>query len=119
MLGVSTVRRAVRVLGARAAGPVGTAIESWGPDSGRSFTREQRALLRERTAARGGARVDRRADDGRGGSRDRVVSPKAQRALAGRIAGARLIELHGKGHLIPHHEPERLAEIVRSTSNPR
>jgi pimeloyl-ACP methyl ester carboxylesterase len=50
------------------------------------------------------------------GSRDRVVSPKAQRALAGRIAGARLIELHGKGHLIPHREPERLAEIVRSSS---
>ena len=50
------------------------------------------------------------------GGRDRVVSPGAQRALAARISGARLVELPRAGHLIPHHEPARLAEIVRGAA---
>lgn len=113
---VTGTRRVVRALGRHASGPVGIAIDGWGPTSGRSFTREQRALLRERSI------LEDALDDivvpttFVVGTRDRVVSPKAQRALATRIAGARLIELPGKGHLIPHHEPERLAEIVRAAS---
>jgi pimeloyl-ACP methyl ester carboxylesterase len=116
-LGVTTVRRAVRVLGTRAAGPLGTAIEAWGPNSGRSFTREQRALLRERTLLEAALESVAVPTTVVVGSRDRVVSPKAQRALAGRIAGARLIELAGQGHLIPHHDPARLAEIIRAASS--
>jgi pimeloyl-ACP methyl ester carboxylesterase len=106
----------VRALGCHASGAVGQAIDGWGPTSGRSFTREQRALLRERTI------LEDALDDITVpttvvvGGRDRVVSPNAQRSLAGRIAGARLVELPDAGHLIPHHQPERLAEIVRSAS---
>jgi pimeloyl-ACP methyl ester carboxylesterase len=115
-LGISGVRRVVRLLGGHATGPVAAAIDGWGPTSGRSFTREQRALLRERTLLEDA--LDRIVVPTTVvvGTRDRVVSPKAQRALAERIAGARLIELRGKGHLIPHHEPVRLAEIVRAAS---
>jgi pimeloyl-ACP methyl ester carboxylesterase len=116
-IGVTGVRRAVRALGSHAAGPVGVAINGWGPESGRSFTREQRALLRERRLLEDDLDAIGVLTTVVVGSRDIVVSPKAQRALAGRIAGARLIELRGKGHLIPHHEPERLAQIVRSTSH--
>jgi pimeloyl-ACP methyl ester carboxylesterase len=116
-LGVTTVRRAVRILGSRASGPVGTAIEAWGPGSGRSFTREQRALLRERTLLEAALESISVPTTVVVGGRDRVVSPKAQRALAGRIAGAQLIELPGRGHLIPHHDPARLAEIVRAASS--
>ena len=64
-LGISGVRRVVRMLGRHAAGPVAAAIDGWGPTSGRSFTREQRALLRERDLLEDGARPHRRADDRR------------------------------------------------------
>ena len=87
MLGVSTTRRVVRALGCHAAGPMGTAIDGWGPASGASFTREQRALLRERTLLEAGLESITVPTTVVVGSRDRVVSPKAQRALAGRIAG--------------------------------
>jgi pimeloyl-ACP methyl ester carboxylesterase len=115
-IGITGVRRAVRALGCRASGPLGQVIDGWGPTSGRSFTREQRALLRERTV------LEDALDDISVpttvvvGGRDRVVSPKAQRALAGRIAGARLVELPHAGHLIPLREPARLAEIARTAS---
>ena len=79
-------------------------------------TREQRALLRERTVLEDGLGAISVPTTVVVGGRDRVVSPAAQRALAGRIRGARLIELPRAGHLIPHHEPERLAEIVRAVS---
>jgi pimeloyl-ACP methyl ester carboxylesterase len=115
-LGVSGVRRVVRALGCHASGPVGLAIDGWGSTSGRSFTREQRALLREQPVLEEALDAISVPTTVVVGSRDRVVSPKAQRALAGRIAGSRLIELRGKGHLIPHHEPARLAEIVRAAS---
>jgi pimeloyl-ACP methyl ester carboxylesterase len=116
-VGITGARRLVRGLGCHASGPIGMAVDGWGPTSGASFTREQRALLREQTVLDGALDAITVPTTVVVGSRDRVVSPKAQRALAGRIAGARLIELHGKGHLIPHHEPERLAEIVRAASH--
>lgn len=115
-IGISGVRRVVRALGGHAAGPLGLAIDGWGPTSGRAFTREQRALLRERTVLEDGLGAISVPTTVVVGGRDRVVSPAAQRALAGRIQGARLIELPRAGHLIPHHEPERLAEIVRTVS---
>lgn len=115
-IGISGVRRAVRTLGRHSDGPVARAIDGWGPTSGRAFTREQRALLRERTMLEDGLGAITVPTTVVVGGRDRVVRPEAQRALAGRIHGARLIELHGAGHLIPHREPERLAEIVRAAS---
>jgi pimeloyl-ACP methyl ester carboxylesterase len=116
-IGITGARRVVRALGCHASGPLGLAVDGWGATSGRSFTHEQRALLREQTVLEAALDKITVPTTVVVGSRDRVVSPKAQRALAGRIAGARLIELHGKGHLIPHHEPERLAEIVRAASH--
>jgi pimeloyl-ACP methyl ester carboxylesterase len=115
-IGITGVRRVVRALGCHASGPVGQAIDGWGPTSGRSFTREQRALLRERTVLEDGLEDITVPTTVVVGGRDRVVSPKAQRALARRIAGARLVELPDAGHLIPHRRPERLAEIVRSAT---
>jgi magnesium chelatase accessory protein len=115
-IGVTGVRRLTRTLGCHASGPVGLAIAGWGPESGHSFTFEQRALLRERTLLEEALEAITVPTTVVVGSRDLVVRPKAQRALAGRIAGARLVELHGAGHLIPHHEPERLATIVRAAS---
>ena len=115
-VGVTGVRRVAHALGCHAAGPVGVAIEGWGPDAGRSFTFEQRALLRERTLLDASLESITVPTTVVVGSRDLVVRPKAQRALAGRISGARLVDLPGAGHLIPHHEPERLAMIVRAAS---
>jgi pimeloyl-ACP methyl ester carboxylesterase len=115
-IGITGVRGVVRALGGAACGPVGRAIVGWGPASGRAFTREQRALLRERTALEGALGSIGIPTTVVVGGRDRVVSPAAQRALAGRIHGARLVELPRAGHLIPHREPERLAEIVRAAS---
>ena len=112
-LGISGVRRVVLALGRHASGPIGMAIEGWGPTSGASFTREQRALLRERSVLEDGLEDITVPTTVVVGGRDRVVSPGAQRALAARISGARLVELPRAGHLIPHHEPARLAEIVR------
>lgn len=115
-IGISGVRRAVAALGDRASGPVARAIDGWGSTAGRAFTREQRALLRERTVLEDALESISVPTTVVVGSRDRVVRPEAQRALAGRIVGARLVELHGAGHLIPHRRPERLAEIVRAAS---
>jgi pimeloyl-ACP methyl ester carboxylesterase len=115
-IGISGVRMVVRALGCHAAGPVGRAIDGWGPTAGRAFTREQRALLRERTMLEDGLGAITVPTTVVVGGRDRVVSPAAQRALADRIQGAHLIELPRAGHLIPHHEPERLAEIVRAAA---
>jgi pimeloyl-ACP methyl ester carboxylesterase len=53
------------------------------------------------------------------GGRDRVVSARAQRALAGRIPGARLVELADAGHLIPHWRAHELAAIVREATTQR
>ena len=115
-IGISGVRRVVRMLGSRADGPVGRAIVGWGATSGRAFAREQRALLRERSVLEDGLGAIAVPTTVVVGGRDRVVSPAAQRALAGRIRGAELIELRTAGHLIPHHEPSRLAEIVRAAA---
>jgi pimeloyl-ACP methyl ester carboxylesterase len=48
------------------------------------------------------------------GSEDQIVSPGAARKLAGQIPGARLVELAGAGHLLPHRHAERLAEVIRT-----
>jgi pimeloyl-ACP methyl ester carboxylesterase len=116
-VGVNGVRRVARALGQHAAGSVGAAIDGWGPDAGRSFTFEQRALLRERNLLEASLESITVPTTVVVGSRDLVVSPRAQRALAGRIAEARLVDIPGAGHLIPHHEPERLATIVRAASH--
>ena len=78
----------------------------------RSFLVEQRALLAETP----------RLEDALGrisvptavvtGTSDRIVPVPAARALAGRIPGAELVVMAG-GHLLPFHQPGKIAEIVR------
>jgi 3-oxoadipate enol-lactonase len=47
------------------------------------------------------------------GDRDLLVSPASLRSLATGIAGARVVQLRGCGHLAFVMQPERVAEEVR------
>jgi magnesium chelatase accessory protein len=114
--GVSAVRRITRTFWRDRERPVVAAIEAWGSQSGRSFAREQRALLREHMvleSALGQIAVPATVVVG---GRDRVVAPAAQRAIAGRIPGAVVVELADAGHLIPLTRAPELAAIVRAAS---
>jgi pimeloyl-ACP methyl ester carboxylesterase len=115
-IGVTAVRAGTRILRRRVENPVLEVIDGWGRSAGPSFIREQRALIREQAvleSALGRIRVPTTVVVG---GRDRVVSPQAQRALAERIPGARLVELPDAGHLIPYRRAAQLAEIVRAVS---
>jgi pimeloyl-ACP methyl ester carboxylesterase len=115
-LGVTGVRAAALALQRFVDGPVVSAIDGWGSHAGRSFAREQRALLRERNLLEAALDAIAVPTTVVVGSHDRVVRPSAQRALADRIPGGRLVELRGAGHLIPHRNAPELAEIVRTTA---
>jgi pimeloyl-ACP methyl ester carboxylesterase len=115
-LGVSAVRVVTRTFWRDRERPVVAAIDGWGPQAGRSFAREQRALLREHTVLESAlGQIDVPTTVVVGG-RDRVVGPAAQRALSGRIPGATIIELADAGHLIPITRAPELAAIVRAAS---
>ena len=117
-LGISGVHAANRLLRRVRLSPVIEAVDGWGARAGAAFAREQRALLREQAvleSALGRIRVPTTVVVG---GRDRIVSPTAQRALAGRIPGARLVELADAGHLIPHRRAPELAAIVREATPP-
>ena len=118
-LAITSVHAAAHLLGRLAVNPGIVAIDGWGRRAGPSFVHEQRALLREHgvlESALGRIRVPTTVVVG---GRDRVVSARAQRALAGRIPGARLVELPDAGHLIPHRRPHELAAIVRTATTQR
>lgn len=51
------------------------------------------------------------------GSWDLVVSPRAAAAVASLISGARLVELPGRGHLLPRDDPESIAKAVREVES--
>jgi pimeloyl-ACP methyl ester carboxylesterase len=113
---ITGVHAAAHLLRRLAVSPGLVAIDGWGPRAGPSFAREQRALLREHAvleSALGRIRVPTTVVVG---GRDRVVSAEAQRALAGRIPAARLVELADAGHLIPHRRAPELAAIVREVT---
>lgn len=48
------------------------------------------------------------------GSADRLVPPANSRILHARIAGARLVELHGAGHVFPLEREEETVEVLES-----
>ncbi len=78
----------------------------------RAFTAEQRFLVRDLP------RLEQRLEAVQAptliltGAEDRIVPPAAPRALAGQIAGARLLELRGAGHLLPQRHAQQVAEAV-------
>jgi pimeloyl-ACP methyl ester carboxylesterase len=80
--------------------------------SRRSFLVEQRALLAETPGLEGALGRIRVPTVVVTGTSDRIVPVAAAQALAGRIPGAELVLIAG-GHLLPFHQPEMLAEIVR------
>jgi pimeloyl-ACP methyl ester carboxylesterase len=113
-VGVQGVRLITRTVWRDRSRPVVAAIEGWGPRSGRSFAREQRALLRELTVLESELDAIDVPSTVVVGGRDRVVRPAVQRAIAGRIPGARMVELESAGHLIPITHAAELAAIVRA-----
>jgi pimeloyl-ACP methyl ester carboxylesterase len=115
-LGVSGVRSAAHVLRRFVENPSVAAIDGWGSRAGPSFTREQRALLRERDLLEAGLDAIAVPTTVVVGSHDRIVRPSAQRALAARIPGGQLVELPGAGHLIPLRNAPALAAIVRAVA---
>ena len=82
------------------------------PRAWHAFTTEQRALIRELPSLEG--RLARIAAPTTIviGTADRIVPPVSARLLAGRIAGAELVEIEGASHLLPQQHPDRLAEII-------
>ena len=82
------------------------------PSTWRSFTVEQRMLIRELPE------LERRLGSIAApttvvtGTADRIVSSASARQLATQIAGAKLEELSGATHLLPQERPEELAEII-------
>lgn len=82
------------------------------PNTWRTFTSEQRMLIRELPA------LERRLASISApttvvtGSADRTVSPASARQLVAQIPDATLVELPGATHLLPQQRPEELAEII-------
>src|SRR5262249_36801218 len=113
-LAVAPVRRAV---GRR----LGTADEEYlarlgrgggGSDVWRSFSTEQRALVREGDAVGDViARVSTPAPV-LGGGRDRIVRPSAARRLAERLVRGRLVSIPNAGHLLPVVAPAIVTRAV-------
>lgn len=47
------------------------------------------------------------------GQHDATISPAAARAMAGKIPGAKVVEVDGAGHLSPMEEPEKVTSAIR------
>jgi pimeloyl-ACP methyl ester carboxylesterase len=86
------------------------------PSAWRAFVSEQRTLVRELPA------LERRLEEIGApiaivaGTRDRIVSRRSVRQLAGQIPRAELRWLDGAGHLLQLRRPAALAEIVVSAA---
>jgi pimeloyl-ACP methyl ester carboxylesterase len=82
------------------------------PSAWRAYASEQRTLVRDLP------RLERRLGEITApttilsGGRDRIVPPRAARALARQISGARLVVAPRAGHLLPHRAPELLADVI-------
>ncbi|HET9071146.1 MAG TPA: alpha/beta hydrolase [Acidimicrobiales bacterium] len=78
----------------------------------RSFAVEQRAFVAEAAGLAAGLPGIACPAEVVVGAADRVVTPVAARRLAAAIPAARLVELPGVGHLLPHDAPHALARAV-------
>jgi pimeloyl-ACP methyl ester carboxylesterase len=78
----------------------------------RSFTFEQRALVRDLPALDRDLGAIAAPTTIVCGSSDPVVPPSAQRALATQIPDSRLQLIPRAGHLLPMRQPEQVAEII-------
>lgn len=109
----------VSVIQARGAGhlAMGTG-PGWMGTAWASFSVEQRALLDETPALEAALATLDLPVAVVAGRRDRVVPPKAARALASAIPGAELIWVEGAGHLLHWDAADRLAEVVRRYASP-
>lgn len=82
------------------------------PSAWRAYASEQRTLIRDLP------QLERRLADITApttiltGARDRIVPPRAARALARQISGARLVVAPDAGHLLPHRAPELMADVI-------
>lgn len=82
------------------------------PHTWRTFTSEQRMLIRELPALERRLAAITAPTMVVTGSADRIVSPASARQLAAQIPDARLVELVGATHLLPQQRPAELAEII-------
>jgi pimeloyl-ACP methyl ester carboxylesterase len=82
------------------------------PAGWRSFIAEQRAIVRDLPQLEGRLDAVTVPTTIATGSADRVVRPAAARRLAAQIAGAELVVMERAGHLLPHREPRRVADLV-------
>jgi pimeloyl-ACP methyl ester carboxylesterase len=106
-------RRATTWLGADDDGYFERLGRDWrGTDAWRSFSHEQRALLREAAAVEDVIdRVEVPVTVLVGG-RDRVVRPSSGRTLAARLRRGRLVQVPGAGHLLPVVAPAAVTRAV-------
>lgn len=84
------------------------------PAAWRSYAIEQRALIADLAALEGQLGAIAAPTTILAGSGDRIVPPRAPRALAHQIAGARLEVCEHAGHLLPQRQPETVAAAILS-----
>ncbi len=126
-LSIPPLRRAIRRLHGRAVpAAAGIGDQADGPPAPddvvslwrsnrvwQSFVTEQRCLVDELPLLAPGLSTIRVPTVVMVGGADRTVPPATGRHLARGIAGARLIELAGAGHLLPHQHPGAVAAAIR------
>ncbi len=78
----------------------------------RAFATEQRSLVRDLPRLEEKLEAIRAPTFILTGTEDRIVPAPAPRSLAEQIAGARLVELHGAGHLLPQLHAQQLVDAV-------
>jgi pimeloyl-ACP methyl ester carboxylesterase len=88
------------------------------PRCWRAFAVEQRGLIAELPRLEAELHRIRSPTTIVIGSGDRIVSPSPARGLAHRIPHARLVELRGASHLLPHQHPHRLAAVIADLAGP-
>jgi pimeloyl-ACP methyl ester carboxylesterase len=84
------------------------------PASWRAFVVEQRALVRDLPDIDNQLHRIVTPTVVVAGAADRIVPTAANEALAAQIPGAEFVLLRRAGHLLPHRQPERLAEIIEA-----
>jgi len=89
------------------------------PRSWRAFAIEQRGLIAELPRLEGELHRIRAPTSIVIGSVDRIVPPSSARLLARQIPHARLLELPGASHLLPHQRPKPLAAEIAALARVR
>ena len=83
----------------------------------RSYVIEQRALVHELPGLGPGLAAVRAPTTVVVGGADHIVPPATGERLAASIPGARLVQLAGVGHLLPHERPEAVAAAIGEVAN--